>query len=154
MMPRGQRLSDVQESLKLPLTKRCRSALWPAVMCLILASAACETTDSALQQSGKSEAFITGFHDGRHSGMKEAGNYLEHMVKDFERFEKDPEYRAGWLAGEQEGMRIQNQANAAVGAAAGYQITRDAEESTEQDISKAGRKATENVDTDLLKGLK
>ena len=73
----------------------------------LLAISGCETTDTTLRESGRSEAYITGFHDGRHSGMKEAGNYLEHMVKDGKRFEEDAEYRAGWLAGEQEGIRIQ-----------------------------------------------
>ena len=125
-----------------------------AILLLALASAGCETTDSALHDAGKSEAYITGFHDGRHSGMKEAGNYLEHMVKDAKRFETDTDYREGWLAGEQEGIRMQNQANAAVGSAAGYQIAKDADKSVEQDIKKAGKSATENVDTGSLKGLK
>jgi hypothetical protein len=66
-----------------------------------------------------SDAYITGFHYARHSGMKEAGNYLEHVVKDRQRFEEDAEYRTGWLAGEQEGIRIQQQADAAVGTAEG-----------------------------------
>ncbi len=127
---------------------------WLASILLALLVAGCETTDTALREGGRSEAYITGFHDGRHSGMKEAGNYLEHMVKDVERFETDSEYREGWLAGEQEGMRIQNQANAAVGAAAGYQITRDAEKSADKEIEKAGKEATRNVDTEALKGLK
>ena len=125
-----------------------------AIVLLALTSAGCETTDSALQDAGKSEGYITGFHDGRHSGMKEAGNYLEHMVKDPQRFETDADYRAGWLAGEQEGIRIQQQANAAVGAAGGAQIAKDAKKSADHDIKKAGKEATENVDTESLKGLK
>ena len=36
--------------------------------------AACGTTDSQMQQQGHSMAYIQGFHDGRHSGMKEEGN--------------------------------------------------------------------------------
>ena len=64
----------------------------------------CETSDATLRDAGRNEAYIIGFHDGRHSGMKEAGNYLEHMVKDTKRFEEDADYREGWLAGEQEGM--------------------------------------------------
>jgi hypothetical protein len=48
---------------------------------------------------------------------------------------------------------MQNQANAAVGSAAGYQIAKDADKSLEQDIKKAGKSATENVDTESLKGL-
>jgi hypothetical protein len=125
-----------------------------AMLLLALACAGCETTDSALRDAGKTEAYITGFHDGRHSGMKEAGNYLEHVVKDSQRFETDTEYREGWLAGEQEGIRIQNQADAAVGAGAGYQITKDADKSVEHDIKKAGNEATESVDTESLKILK
>ncbi|MFL7867323.1 MAG: hypothetical protein AB8I58_00775 [Anaerolineales bacterium] len=127
---------------------------WMVTVILALASAGCETTDSTLKDAGKSEAYITGFHDGRHSGMKEAGNYLEHMVKDSQRFETDVDYRDGWLAGEQEGIKIQKQADAAVGTAAGYQITKDAEKSAKHDIKKAGSEATENVDTEALKVLK
>ena len=125
-----------------------------ATVLLALASAGCETTDATLRDTGRSEAYITGFHDGRHSGMKEAGNYLEHMVKDSQRFETDADYRDGWLAGEQEGIRIQQQADAAVGSAAGYKIVKDADKSVNKDIKKAGREATENVDTESLKVLK
>ena len=127
---------------------------WMATVLLALASAGCETTDATLRDTGRSEAYITGFHDGRHSGMKEAGNYLEHMVKDSQRFETDADYRDGWLAGEQEGIRIQQQADAAVGSAAGYKIVKDADKSVNKDIKKAGREATENVDTESLKVLK
>jgi hypothetical protein len=133
---------------------RIRLVGWSMMLLLGLSSAGCETTDTALTDAGKNEAYITGFHDGRHSGMKEAGNYLEHMVKDAQRFETDSDYREGWLAGEKEGIRIQNQANAAVGTAAGYQIAKDAEKSSEHDIKKAGREATENIDTESLKVLK
>lgn len=73
----------------------------------------CETSDGTLREQGHNESYIMGFHDGRHSGMKEAGNYLEHMVKDSQRFKEDADYRAGWLAGEVEGLRMQEQANAA-----------------------------------------
>lgn len=135
-------------------TSRYTLTGWLTALLLALTSAGCETTDSALHGAGKSEAYITGFHDGRHNGMKEAGNYLEHTVKDVQSFETDTDYREGWLAGEQEGIRIQNQANAAVGSAAGYQITKDAEKSVEHDIEKAGKQATENVDTESLKILK
>ncbi len=127
---------------------------WMATVLLALASAGCETTDATLRDTGRSEAYITGFHDGRHSGMKEAGNYLEHMVKDSQRFETDADYRDGWLAGEQEGIRIQQQADAAVGSAASYQIVKDADKSANKDIKKAGKEATENVDTESLKVLK
>jgi hypothetical protein len=80
---------------------------------LIIVLGGCSTSDSALREQGRGESYITGFHDGRHSGMKEAGNYLEHIVKDTQRFKDDTDYQAGWLAGEVEGIRIQQQANAA-----------------------------------------
>ena len=51
-----------------------------------------ETSDATLRKGRHGEAYILGFHDGRHSGMKEAGNYLEHMVKDTQRFAKDANY--------------------------------------------------------------
>ncbi len=114
----------------------------------------CETSDATLRDAGRSEAYIMGFHDGRHSGMKEAGNYLEHMVKDTKRFEEDADYRAGWLAGEQEGIEMQRQANAAVGGAAGRQIVKDADKSVEHDIDRAAKDATKGIDTDSLKALK
>lgn len=124
-----------------------------AVALSLLASSGCETSDATLRETGRSEAYITGFHDGRHSGMKEAGNYLEHMVKDSKRFDEDAEYRAGWLAGEQEGMRMQQQANAAVGGAAGYQISKDAQKSSKHDIDKAIKSGTKDIDTGSLKSL-
>ena len=39
----------------------------------------CETSDVTLRDQGRSESYIMGFHDGRHSGMQEAGNYLDHI---------------------------------------------------------------------------
>ncbi len=36
----------------------------------------CSTSDTTLRESGRSDAYIAGFHDGRRSGMNEAGNYL------------------------------------------------------------------------------
>ncbi len=127
---------------------RCLAAVF-----LLLVLAGCQTSDATLRESGKSEAYITGFHDGRHSGMKEAGNYLEHMVKDAKRFEEDADYREGWLAGEQEGIEIQRQSNAAVGSAAGYKISQDAEKSSKHDINKAIKSGTKDIDTDALKSL-
>lgn len=109
----------------------------------------CETTDSSLRESGKNDAYILGFHDGRHSGMKEAGNYLEHMVKDQQRFESDPDYHAGWLDGEEEGKRIQQQADAAVGGASAYQIERDMDKADR----KMERDAVKGVDTSGLEAL-
>ena len=34
----------------------------------------CGTTDNSLRDAGKDDSYIIGFHDGRHSGMKEEGN--------------------------------------------------------------------------------
>ena len=78
---------------------------------LLLTVAACGTTDSAMQQQGRSESYITGFHDGRHSGLKEAGNNYEHYIKDVKRFESDADYREGWLAGEAEGKQEKGEAS-------------------------------------------
>ena len=58
----------------------------------------CGTTDSALTESGRSETYIQGFHDGRHSGMREAGNNYEHYIRDQSKFDSEPDYRDGWLA--------------------------------------------------------
>lgn len=80
---------------------------------LVMMLGGCGTSDGTLREQGRNESYIMGFHDGRHSGMKEAGNYLEHIVKDTQRFKDDAEYQAGWLAGEVEGKRMQEQANAA-----------------------------------------
>ena len=125
-----------------------------SVVVLGLALMGCQTSDSTLRDAGRSEAYIAGFHDGRHSGMKEAGNYLEHTVKDTQRFDSDADYREGWLAGEEEGIRIQKEADAAVGSAAGYQIARDSEKSMEKDIKKAGSEATKGIDSESLNVLK
>jgi len=109
----------------------------------------CETSDATLRKGGHSEAYIQGFHDGRHSGMKEAGNYLEHMVKDTRRFAEDPEYREGWLAGEDEGMRMQKEANAAVGGYHGYKIQKE----SEVDANAIGKDVMKDVDTKSLENL-
>ena len=111
--------------------------------------AGCETSDTTLRDQGRSESYIMGFHDGRHSGMKEAGNYLEHIVKDTQRFESDADYKAGWLAGEAEGKRIQEAANAAVG---GYQAGKIADEAGPHPKD-AMKKATKGVNTGDLKVL-
>ncbi len=113
----------------------------------------CETTDSAMQSAGKSEDYIAGFHDGRHSGMKEAGNYLEHMIRDEKRFAENSDYREGWLAGEQEGIQMQQQANAIVNGAEGYRISKEADRSADRAIREAGEEATKGIDTDSLKVL-
>ena len=62
-----------------------------SVLALAIALSAFGTTDSTLQQAGHDQSYITGVHDGRHSGMQEAGNHYEHYIKDIERFESDEE---------------------------------------------------------------
>jgi hypothetical protein len=123
-----------------------------ALLLLIFLSA-CATSDSTLRTAGKSEAYITGFHDGRHSGMKEAGNYLEHIVKDVRRFEEDTEYREGWIAGEAEGVRMQNDANIAVGTAGSKQTAKEIEKS-KPDSKAIGRDVMKDTDTSNFKYLK
>ena len=54
---------------------------------------ACSTTDTSMREQGHTESYIQGFHDGRHSGMKEEGNYFEHYIRDIERFKTDSEYK-------------------------------------------------------------
>ena len=83
---------------------------------------ACATSDNTLREQGHNESYLQGFHDGRHSGMKEAGNNWEHYVKDHERFASDNDYRDGWIEGEAEGKHLQEQAKAIGGSYTGYQI--------------------------------
>ena len=113
----------------------------------------CATSDSALRESGHVEAYLQGFHDGRHSGMREAGNYFEHIVKDAERFANDTEYRDGWLAGEDEGVRIQQQANLVGDTYSGYKIGKEVDKS-KIDADAIGKDVMKGVDTDSLKSLK
>jgi len=88
-------------------------AMAMSIVLLTMILGGCGTSDGTLREQGRSESYIMGLHDGRHSGMKEAGNYLEHIVKDTQRFKDDTDYQTGWLAGEAEGIRMQEQANAA-----------------------------------------
>ena len=109
---------------------------------------ACGTTDGSLRQQGKSEAYILGFHDGRHSGMREAGNNFEHYIKDNIKYESDPDYQAGWLAGEQEGKELQQQASSIGNAAAGvYSVSEGNHHSRDDDIDQAAKDAVKGVDT-------
>lgn len=123
---------------------------------LTVFAVACGTTDSTLQQQGHNQPYIMGFHDGRHSGMQEAGNHYEHYIKDTERFESETEYREGWLAGEAEGKKLQQQAvaagNAAAGAVAGYSINKEAKKAGPHPHD-AMKSATKGVDTDALNSL-
>jgi hypothetical protein len=83
---------------------------------------ACETTDSTLRGQGHDEAYVQGFHDGRHSGMKEAGNAWEHYIRDHERYASDEQYAIGWNEGEIEGKHLQVQAQS-IGDAMGGAYT-------------------------------
>jgi hypothetical protein len=125
------------------------------VFALIVAFASfmtgCATSDATLRERGLSEAYIQGFHDGRHSGMAEAGNFLEHIVKNSERFANDAEYRAGWFAGEAEGKQMQEEATAAAGAYSGSQINKEYKKSHDYDA--IGRDATKGVDPKSLEPL-
>ena len=118
-------------------------------VCALLFFTGCATSDSTLREQGNSEAYIQGFHDGRHSGMKEAGNYLEHVVKDLDRFDTDPEYRNGWLAGEAEGIRMQQQADAASSRCQAEEIAKE----SQSDVNAIGKEVMKDVDTSAVKSL-
>lgn len=126
-----------------------------ALISLALLLTACGTTDSSLREQGKSDAYVLGFHDGRHSGMKEEGNDFEHYIRDEQRFGEDLDYRNGWLAGEAEGIKLQDQAtmvgNAAAGAYSGYQVGKEVDKQT--DFDKIARDAVKDVDTSSLNAL-
>lgn len=126
-----------------------------AAIFALIALAACGTTDGTLKEQGKTEAYIQGFHDGRHSGMKEEGNRYEHYIKDEARFVRDPDYKSGWLAGETEGKILQEQAvsigNAAAGAYSGSQINKETLKNT--DMDKVARDAVQGADTTGMDNL-
>ena len=129
----------------------------PRMLCILALSfvlSACGTTDTTLQQQGHNLSYITGFHDGRHSGMKEAGNHYEQYIKDTERFGSNADYRDGWLAGEAEGKTLQAQAVAAGNAAAGaYGAGQTSKEVDKHDPDKVAKDALKGVDTSALKSL-
>jgi hypothetical protein len=125
------------------------SALLLVGCCLFLGG--CQTSDATLREQGRSDAYVLGFHDGRHSGMQEAGNFLEHFVQDEKRFGSDPEYREGWLAGEAEGKRIQQESHAAVGVYSSNQIGKEIDQAT--DYEQIGRDAVKDIDPSSLKSL-
>lgn len=115
----------------------------------------CGTTDSTLREQGHNDSYVIGFHDGRHSGMREAGNNFEHFVQDRNRYDADDEYREGWLAGEAEGKQMQAQADA-VGNAAAVGIAVDAakQSSKHSGMSKKEiERATRDIDTSGLENL-
>lgn len=121
----------------------------------VMAVIACGTTDGALKQQGKTDSYILGFHDGRHSGMNEEGNHYEHHIKDEARFVGDPEYKLGWLAGEAEGKALQKQAvslgKTAAGTYSSSQTSKEASENT--DMDRAAREAVKGVDTTGMDSL-
>ena len=119
-----------------------------------LLSSGCETSDSQLIGQGRTPAYVEGFHDGRHSGIKEAGNNFDHYIRDEERFASDKDYQSGWLAGETEGKKLQNQA-ANIGAAAGAAYSGAAinKELKKQDPEKAAKDTVSDMDTSGLEGL-
>ena len=127
------------------------------MLCVLVLSftlSACGTTDATLQQHGHNQSYITGFHDGRHSGMEEEGNHYENYIKDTERFQSDAEYRNGWLAGEAEGKKLQAQAvavgNAAAGAYSAHEIDKEVDKN---DPDRVAKDAVKGVDAGALKSL-
>lgn len=119
-------------------------------LCVMLVlSAGCGTSDTALREGGHGDSYIIGFHDGRHSGMKEEGNHYEHFIKDEQRFQSDQEYREGWLAGEVEGKKLQDQA-AAVGQGLATGYSSQSETQSADDIA---QDAVKGVDTSGIEAL-
>ena len=125
------------------------SYMFPLIITFALFLTGCATSDATLREHGYSESYIQGFHDGRHSGMKEAGNYLEHVVKDVQRYAEDAQYREGWLSGEAEGIRMQEAANAAIGGYHGRKIQKE----SEVDANAIGKDVMKDVDTKSLENL-
>jgi len=117
--------------------------------------AACGTTDTAMREQGHTESYVQGFHDGRHSGMSEEGNNWEHYIRDEKRFKEDTEYKKGWLAGETEGKKLQDQAvgvgTTVGGAYSGYKINKEAKNA--QDFNQVGKDAVKGADTSSLEAL-
>ncbi|PMM54068.1 hypothetical protein BCT51_12585 [Vibrio lentus] len=94
-------------------------------------------------------AYVQGFHDGRHSGMQEAGNNFETFIKDQKRFESDTDYKQGWIAGESEGKRLQDEATSFGNGVAGSYSPKP-EATNPDDVAK---EALKGVDTSGLKSL-
>ena len=114
--------------------------------------AGCGTTDTAMREQGRSESYVLGFHDGRHSGMKEEGNVFEQFIRDQSSFENNPEYRDGWLAGEKEGQKLQYEANITSAAYSDYQAGKAYDRSN--NIDKIANDAIKDIDTSDLNELK
>ncbi|MBV1789447.1 hypothetical protein KQ940_15435 [Marinobacterium sp. D7] len=103
-----------QPRLFLPSILCLRAKLLMFVLLAPLLLSAC-SSQSMIGRTFISDSYATGFHDGRHSGLKKGGNASESIIKDLTRFAEDEEYRSGWLAGEQEGMRIEKELRASKG---------------------------------------
>jgi hypothetical protein len=132
------------------------SKLAPIIMLFAaLLTGGCETTDGQLVQQGHDQHYIDGFHDGRHSGISEAGNPFDHYIRDEERFASDTGYHRGWLDGEAEGKRLQAQADTAGSVMSGaYTAGKVSDEVDKQnDPERAANKALKNTDTSALKNL-
>lgn len=125
------------------------------ILLFILLIGACGTTDSTMRKQGLSDSYIQGFHDGRHSGMKEEGNHYEHYIRDETSFKSDNEYRKGWIAGEIEGKRLQDEAvkmgNAIGGTYSGAAISKEVKKN--RDFDKTAKDVLKNTDTSGLKSL-
>ena len=110
----------------------------------------CGTTDRDLQQQGRSDSYIQGFHDGRHSGLYEGGNDFESYVKDNARYDSDEDYRRGWLAGEKEGKSLQSQ-NDSISKGI---LSSPPPKGKSDDFDQVARDAVKGVDTSGLENLK
>lgn len=140
------------QSKKLQSLRKLSNALCALIFMLL---SACGTSDATLRNQGHTESYLQGFHDGRHSGMQEEGNNYEHYIRDESRFNSDQQYSAGWLAGESEGKRLQDQATAAGNAAAGAYgaaaVNREVQ--NQNDPERAAEEVLKHTDTTSLKNL-
>ena len=130
--------------------------LWQSLLMLMaLSLVGCGTTDSQMQAEGRSQAYIDGFHDGSKSGMEEAGNNFSKYVKDEQRYASEPDYRAGWDAGEAEGEALEKEAesvgNAVAGGMEADSINKEVKKNT--DMHKVAKDAVKGVDTTGMDAL-
>jgi hypothetical protein len=109
-----------------------------------------------MRNQGHSEAYVQGFHDGRHSGMKEAGNAWEHYIRDHERYASDEQYAIGWSEGEAEGKHLQAQAqsigDAMGGSYTGYRVGQEVDKNSPHP-KEAAKDAMKGVDPSVFKSL-
>lgn len=119
------------------------------VLLFVIISSGCGTSDSALIESGHNESYIQGFHDGRHSGMQEAGNDFENYMKDEKRFDSDTDYKQGWLAGELEGKKLQDEATS-IGKGIAGSYPQKTDSTNTDDMAKD---ALKGIDTSGLENL-